>query len=99
MGILFSKMSESISFSLTDVDQAQQCGWLHASRTVPETGCDDWNGIKGVKMCYKLGEIRESCGRGRKPGQGNEKQESPGKTRRVGKYSCSRTLKKSYKVR
>ena len=40
---------------------------------------------KGVKMCHKSGEIWENCDPGRKQGDGNEKQESPGKIGRVDK--------------
>lgn len=42
---------------------------------------------RGVKNCHKSGEIRENCDTGRKPGEGDERRESPGKIGRVGKYA------------
>ena len=46
-----------------------------------------------MEMCHKSGEKLENRDRRRKPGVGNEKRQSPGNIRMVGKYTRNREPK------
>lgn len=79
--VFFFLLSVSLSYSLRRMRYNSR-RYTTALETLREL-----KGEKGLNMCQKWGIIQESCDPRRKPGEGNDKRDPPGKIMRVGRYA------------